>query len=61
MISISIIPHTWQNTNLKEKNIKDNVNVEVDILAKYVEKLLSKSNSSSEKNISEGWLKELGY
>ena len=61
VISISIIPHTWQNTNLKEKNIKDNVNVEVDILAKYVEKLLSKSNSSSEKNISEGWLKELGY
>lgn len=61
VISISIIPHTWQNTNLKSKKINDFVNVEIDILAKYVEKLLSKSNSSSEKNISEGWLKELGY
>jgi riboflavin synthase len=60
-ISISIIPHTWQNTNLKSKKIHDIVNIEVDILAKYVEKLLSQSNSSSGKNISEGWLKEIGY
>ena len=60
-ISISIIPHTWQNTNLRNKKTNDFVNVEVDILAKYVEKLLSQSNSSSGKNISEGWLKELGY
>lgn len=56
IISISIIPHTWRNTNLNSKMINDFVNVEIDILAKYVEKLLSKSNSSSEKNISEGWL-----
>ena len=60
-ISISIIPHSWENTNLKSKKENDSVNIEIDILAKYVEKLLSKSNSSSEKNISEGWLKELGY
>jgi riboflavin synthase len=60
-ISISIIPHTWENTNLKYKKENDSVNVEVDILAKYMEKLLSKSNSTSERNITEGWLKELGY
>jgi len=60
-ISISIIPHTWLNTNLRSKNTNDFVNVEVDILAKYVEKLLSQSISSSGKNISEVWLKELGY
>jgi len=61
VISISIIPHTWQNTNLKTKKVNDIVNVEIDILAKYVEKLLSKENISSGKNISEGWLKEIGY
>jgi riboflavin synthase len=60
-ISISIIPHTWQNTNLKLKKVNDLVNIEVDILAKYVEKLLKKKNSLADKNISEGWLKELGY
>jgi len=60
-ISLSIIPHTWQNTNLKEKKINDKVNIEIDVLAKYVEKLLTKNNSTSEKNITESWLKELGY
>jgi riboflavin synthase len=60
-ISISIIPHTWQNTNLKYKKVNDLVNMEVDILAKYVEKLLSKVNNSTGKSITEKWLKELGY
>ena len=60
-ISISVIPHTWQNTNLKDKKVNEKVNVEIDILAKYVEKLLAKNNNNPEKNITEGWLKELGY
>ena len=60
-ISLSIIPHTWQNTNLKYKKVNDKVNIEIDVLAKYVEKLLTKNNSTSEKNITENWLKELGY
>ena len=60
-ISISIIPHTWQKTNLKNKQVNDIVNVEIDILAKYVEKLLSKESTPSRINISEGWLKEIGY
>jgi riboflavin synthase len=61
VISISVIPHTWQNTNLKDKKVNEKVNVEIDILAKYVEKLLAKPNDNSDKNITEGWLKELGY
>ena len=58
-VSISIIPHTWQNTNLKYKKVNDKVNIE--ILAKYVEKLLTKNNGTSKKNITENWLKEIGY
>lgn len=60
-ISISVIPHTWQNTNLKDKKVNEKVNVEIDILAKYVEKLLAKRSGNSDKNITESWLKELGY
>jgi riboflavin synthase len=60
-IAISVIPHTWQNTNLKNKKVNEKVNVEIDILAKYVEKLLTKMNNSSNKNITENWLKEIGY
>ena len=60
-ISLSIIPHTWQNTNLKYKKVNEKVNIEIDVLAKYVENLLSRNNGTSEKNITENWLKELGY
>lgn len=37
---ITIIPHTYQNTNLSFKKPGDIVNIEVDILAKYVENIL---------------------
>lgn len=36
---VGIIPHTWENTNMKELAIGDKVNIETDILAKYAEKL----------------------
>jgi riboflavin synthase len=60
-VTISVIPHTWQNTTLQHKKVNDKVNVEIDILAKYVEKLISKNNGNTKIDISENWLKELGY
>ena|SRR5487761_2221 len=36
----AIIPHTYANTNLREITAGDSVNLECDILAKYVESLL---------------------
>ena len=60
-VSISIIPHTWQNTTLKFMQQNDIVNLEIDILAKYVEKLLIRDKGSAKIGISENWLKELGY
>lgn len=38
-IGITIIPHTWDHTNLHSIAIGDAVNVEVDVIAKYVERL----------------------
>lgn len=40
-IGINIIPHTWANTNLRDLKIGDDMNVEVDVIAKYVEKMLT--------------------
>ncbi len=37
--SIMVIPHTWTHTNLSRLQVGDEVNVEVDLLAKYVERL----------------------
>jgi riboflavin synthase len=36
----AIIPHTWENTNLKLLEAGDHVNLEFDVIAKYVEKLM---------------------
>ena len=36
---VTIIPATWEKTNLKALKSGDNVNIEVDVLAKYMEKL----------------------
>lgn len=38
--SVALIPHTVSHTNLGELAVGDRVNLEVDILAKHVEKLL---------------------
>ncbi len=45
---LAIIPHTWENTTLQYKKAGDKVNIEVDILAKYVESMLSRLNPSKE-------------
>ena len=41
--SIGVIPHTGINTALSSAKVGDTVNIEVDILAKYVEKLINHS------------------
>jgi len=38
-VEIAIIPHTWQATNLHALHDGDPVNIEVDVLAKYAEKM----------------------
>lgn len=40
-LEIAIIPHTWQATNLNSLRSGDSLNIEVDILAKYAEKMKS--------------------
>ena len=39
--NVAIIPHTFENTNLKRARPGDPVNLEFDIIAKYVERILS--------------------
>lgn len=40
--TVGIIPHTWEKTMLHKLKIGNFVNIEVDILAKYLEKLLQR-------------------
>ncbi len=40
--TVNIIPHTWNHTTLGQKKTGDKVNMEIDMLARYVERLLNK-------------------
>jgi len=37
--SVAIIPYTWEHTNLSKLNLGDTVNIEFDILGKYMKKM----------------------
>ena len=58
-ITISVIPHTYENTILKFKNTGDRMNVETDFLARYIENFLQGRTGSE--TISEERLKNMGY
>lgn len=60
VFSVAVIPHTWRNTTLRNARPGTRVNIETDILAKYVEKLLARIETRPEKLTAEK-LRELGY
>jgi riboflavin synthase len=45
--SVCIIPHTWENTNLSSKIAGDPVNIETDVIAKYVERMTTGNGFST--------------
>lgn len=45
LVSINLIPHTWQSTTLHLRQAGDRLNVEVDQLAKQVERILQRIHS----------------
>jgi riboflavin synthase len=40
VLDVAIIPHTFENTNLRHARAGDPVNLEFDVIAKYVERML---------------------
>jgi riboflavin synthase len=45
-ISINLIPHTLHNTALGSLDSGSRVNLEIDLIARYVERMLSNKNPS---------------
>ncbi|MAT58555.1 MAG: riboflavin synthase [Ignavibacteriae bacterium] len=56
--SVAVIPHTWDNTIFHFKKSGDSVNLEFDVLGKYVDNILNGSNKST---FTIERLKDLGY
>jgi riboflavin synthase len=61
ILSFKIIPHTLKNTTLAKKRDGDLLNLEVDILGKYVEKLMAGGETMPSSHITEELLKEYGF
>jgi riboflavin synthase len=51
--TIAIIPHTVENTNLNSLKAGDPVNLEADLIAKYVEKMMSNDTAESSLTVEE--------
>ncbi|MGE4232798.1 MAG: riboflavin synthase [Bacteriovoracia bacterium] len=39
-VCVTIIPHTWEHTNLKHRHVGDLLNIEVDVLSKHIRRFL---------------------
>lgn len=61
--SVSLIPHTAETTILANKQSGDRINIECDLLAKYVENLLisNRTEAREKGNLSVEKLMEMGY
>ncbi|MDE2741361.1 MAG: riboflavin synthase [Gemmatimonadota bacterium] len=54
--TIAVIPHTFDNTTLSHRRAGDSVNLEVDVIARYVERLLGEQPQLSFED-----LRDMGY
>lgn len=62
LFELNIVPHTLQETTLSEYSAGREVNLEVDLIARYLERLLMGDNACSEsKGISRELLQEYGF
>ncbi len=59
--AVGLIPYTLKNTILGLKKERDIVNIECDILAKYIKKFLSQDKQSSTSKITSSFLKKQGF
>lgn len=62
VFSVAIIPHTMSHTNLGQLAVGNPVNIETDLLGKYVKKLLSPVlNASKDSALDEAFLVQHGF
>jgi len=60
--SVNIVPHTLQETTLGQTNAGDQVNLEVDLLARYLERLMQGNSASQcQGGVTEAMLASAGF
>lgn len=61
LFDINVIPHTFEVTTLGALRVDDQVHIEVDLIARYLERLLSGASNHSGTTLSEAFLNEHGF
>jgi len=61
MFRIAVIPHTYRQTNLAQVQVGEEVHVESDVVARYLERLLPEANRPQESKLSRDFLREHGF
>lgn len=51
--TVAVIPHTWAHTALRRKNTGSTVNIETDIVGKYIEHFVNWKDSSNDEGLLE--------
>lgn len=59
--TVSLIPHTREVTNLGSKKLGSPINIETDVLGKYVEKMLGGSKAPAKSTMTLDFLRENGF
>jgi riboflavin synthase len=62
---VAVIPHTWQHTTLRQRRVGEAVNLEADLVARYLERLLAAQtpgvHGPNPAPITADWLAEQGW
>jgi len=61
VFGVNIVPHTRQETTIKHLQQGDRVNLEVDLLARYLERMLSAPQADQASNITPEFLAQNGF
>ena len=68
VLELNIVPHTLESTTMEQYQVGQSVNLEVDLLARYIERLmlgdkaaLSDKTANAQQTMSESFLKENGF
>jgi riboflavin synthase len=60
-LTIHVIPHTWENTNLKRARTGDPVNIEADMIGKYILRAQSAAPAAAASGVTWDSLAEAGF
>jgi len=61
VFGVNIVPHTLQETTIKHFEVGSKVNLEVDLLARYLERMMTAPQPEQNNNITAEFLAENGY